>query len=181
MKALIGTTNLGKIQGAKEALEYYFNEVEIEGIKVSSDVANQPLNEEIYEGARNRVNHLIDYAKSNQMEVDYFLGIESGIMNLFGNWILINIAVIKDKNGYESIGTSAGFPVPSQYVEKIISTDLGQVMDSLFEHHEKRETIGGIHLLTDGIITRIDLTRESFLMALIKQLNEVWTDRASSK
>ena len=46
MKALIGTANPGKIQGAKEALEVYYKDVEIDGYKASSDVSDQPVNEE---------------------------------------------------------------------------------------------------------------------------------------
>ena len=38
MKVLIATKNQGKIEGAKKALEHYFNNVEIEGIPVESDV-----------------------------------------------------------------------------------------------------------------------------------------------
>ena len=36
MKILIGTKNIGKIEGAKQAFEKYFRNVEIEGIQVSS-------------------------------------------------------------------------------------------------------------------------------------------------
>ena len=47
MKVLMGTKNPGKIEGAKQAFERYFNNVEIEGIPINSDVGDQPLNEEI--------------------------------------------------------------------------------------------------------------------------------------
>lgn len=104
MNILIGTKNPGKIEGAKLAFQKYFEQFEIEGIPVSSDVSDQPVNCEIYEGARNRVDNLIKYAKENNIEADYFLGIESGITNLLGKWIIINVAVIKDKDGYESWG-----------------------------------------------------------------------------
>lgn len=40
MKILMGTKNPGKIEGAKEAFERYFDNVEIEGIKVSSEVGD---------------------------------------------------------------------------------------------------------------------------------------------
>ena len=53
MKAIIGTSNPGKIQGAKEALEKYYDNVEIEGYKASSNVGDQPVSEETLEGARN--------------------------------------------------------------------------------------------------------------------------------
>ena len=100
MKILIGTKNPGKIQGAKEAFENYFDKFDIEGIPVPSDVSEEPVNNEIYEGARNRVDNLKKYAEENNIDAEYFLGIESGITNLLGKWVIINIAVIKDKNGY---------------------------------------------------------------------------------
>lgn len=75
MKVLIATKNQGKIEGAKKALENYFEKVEIEGIPVSSDVPDQPVNKEIYVGARNRVKNLKEYAKKNNIKAELFLGI----------------------------------------------------------------------------------------------------------
>ena len=177
MKILIGTKNPGKIQGAKEAFENYFKEFEISGIPVSSNVGDEPVNNEIYEGARNRVNNLMSYAEENNIEAEYFLGVESGITNLLGKWIIISIAVIKDKNGYESWGTSPAFPVPDKYVDEIISTDLGKVMDKIFQKNDLRSTKGGISFLTNDVIGRIDQTREAFIMALTQHINEVWNDK----
>ena len=176
MKILIGSKNPGKIQGAKEAFEKYFGNVNIQGIPVPSDVSEEPVTYEIYEGSRNRVDNLIQYAKENNLEAEYFLGIESGITNLLGKWVIINIAVIKDKEGYESWGTSPAFPVPDKYVEEIISTDLGKVMDRIFEQNDLRSNKGGINFLTHEVISRIDLTRGAFIMALTQHINEIWKD-----
>ena len=63
MKVLIGTKNPGKIEGARRALRNYYDEFEIEGISALSNVSDQPVDEDIYFGARNRVNNLIKYAK----------------------------------------------------------------------------------------------------------------------
>jgi len=175
MKILIGSKNPSKIQGAKEAFEYFFDDVSIEGVSASSEVGEEPVNNEIYEGARNRVDNLKKYAEENNIEAEYFLGIESGITNLLGKWVIINIAVIKDKNGYESFGTSPAFPVPDKYVDEIINTDLGKVMDKIFKQNDLRSTKGGISFLTHDIITRIDLTREAFIMALTQFVNnDIW-------
>ncbi len=38
----MGTKNPGKIQGAREAFEKYFDNVEIQGIAVDSEVGDQP-------------------------------------------------------------------------------------------------------------------------------------------
>ena len=63
MKVLVATKNQGKIEGAKRALENYFDNVEIQGIPVESNVCEQPVNDEIYNGAKNRVKNLKMYAK----------------------------------------------------------------------------------------------------------------------
>ena len=177
MKILNGTQNPGKVQGAKEAFERYFDDFDIEGIPVSSNVSDEPVNDEIYTGAKNRVENLIKYSKDNNLDADYFLGIESGITNLLGKWIIINIAVIKDKNGYESWGTSPAFPVPDKYVKEIIDSDLGKVMDKIFNQTEIRKGKGGIGFLTHDKISRFDLTRGAFTMALTQFINnDIWKD-----
>ena len=58
MKVLIATKNQGKIEEAKRALEHYFKDIEIKGIPVGSNVPDQPVNKEIYKGAKNRVRNL---------------------------------------------------------------------------------------------------------------------------
>lgn len=71
MKILMGTKNSGKIEGAKQAFEKYFDNVKIEGIPVSSNVGDQPINEEILQGAKNRVKNLKEYAINNNIEADF--------------------------------------------------------------------------------------------------------------
>ena len=59
MKVLVGSRNPGKIEGAKQAVEKYYQDITIDGINVPSNVPDQPVNEDIYLGARNRVDNLI--------------------------------------------------------------------------------------------------------------------------
>ena len=95
MKILMGTKNPGKIEGAKQAFEKYFENVEVVGIPVSSNVGNQPINEEIIRGAKNRVKNLREYAIENQIKADFYISSEAGITNLLGEWIDINAVVIR--------------------------------------------------------------------------------------
>ena len=175
MKVLIATQNKGKIEGAKRAFEKFFDDVEVVGISASSDVPEQPVNEETWQGAKNRVKNLKAFAKENNIDADYFVSIESGMMNSLGSWMIVNIAVVEDKNGLESVSSSPGFPVPERLVEKIKEIGFGQVMDNHFNESDLRSRGGGIQLLTHDAVSRIDLTELAFVMALTKFINgEYW-------
>ena len=175
MKVLVATKNQGKIEGAKRALLKYFDDVEISGIPVDSNVGEQPVNDEIYIGAKNRVKNLKTYAKKKNIEADLFLAVESGINNSLGRWMITNIAVIEDNYEFESYGTSPSFPVPDNLVQNIIETDLSQVMNTIFEKdNERHNKGGGIQLLTHNKVSRIDLTEIAFIMALVKYINNDW-------
>ena len=171
MKILMGTKNPGKIEGAKQAFDKYFEEVKIEGISVNSDVGDQPINQEIFEGAKNRVKNLKEYAKNNNIEADFYISSEAGITNLLGEWIDINAVVIEDKKGFQSVGISQGFPIPNKYIDEIKATELGKVMDKIFSGKELGKGKGGISFLTKGEVSRIDLTRNAFVMALTSHIN----------
>lgn len=175
MKILIATQNKGKVEGAKRAFEKYFKDVEVVGISAPSDVPEQPVNDETFWGAKNRVKNLKQIAKENNIDADYFVSIESGMMNSLGSWMIVNIAVVEDKNGLESVSSSPGFPVPEKLVEKIKEIGLGQVMDNHFNESDLRSRGGGIQLLTHDVVSRIDLTEIAFEMALTKFINgEYW-------
>lgn len=175
MKILMGTKNPGKIEGAKKAFEEYFENIDIEGVSVSSDVSDQPINEEIFAGAKNRIKNLKKYAKENNIEADFYIASEAGITNLLGDWIDINAAVIESKDGFMSVGTSQGFPIPEKYVDEIKETELGKVMDKIFNGQKLGNGKGGISYLTKDVINRINLTKDAFIMALISHINgEIW-------
>ncbi len=175
MKVLVATKNPGKIEGAKQAFEKYFDNVQIEGISASSNVGNQPINQEILLGAKNRVKNLKEYAINNNIEADFYVSSEAGITDLLGEWIDINAVVIEDTKGFQSVGTSQGFPIPDKYIKEIKETELGKVMDKIFSGKELGKGKGGISFLTKDEISRIDLTRNAFIMALTKHINgETW-------
>lgn len=175
MKILMGTKNPGKIEGARQAFEKYFHNVEIQGISVNSEVGAQPVNQEIFQGAKNRVKNVKKYAQENNIKADYYVSSEAGITNLLGEWIDINAVVIEDAQGFQSVGTSQGFQIPEKYVKEIQETELGKVMDKIFEKNHLGQGKGGINLLTQGQVSRIELTTNAFVMALISHINgEIW-------
>ena len=175
MKVVIATKNQGKIEGASKALASYFSDFEIVGIPAPSNVGEQPVNEEIYIGAKNRVKNLKEYCKQNGIEAQLYLAVESGVYNSLGKWMVTNVAVIEDDKDFESWGTSPSFPIPDGFIDEIIATDLSQFTNKIFGEDNDRHNHGGaIQLLTKGKISRIDLNEFAFTMALIKFLNKEW-------
>ena len=115
------------------------------------------------------------YATDNNIEADFYISSEAGITNLLGEWLDINTVVIEDSNGFQSVGTSQGFPIPDKYIDEIKETELGKVMDKIFKGKELGKGKGGISFLTRNEVTRIDLTRNAFIMALTRHINEeIW-------
>ena len=177
MKVYIGSKNPGKIQACQEAFEKYFESVEVEGVSVSTDVPEQPFNEEVFQGAKNRVSNLKKYCEENSLEYDYIVSAESGITNQLGDWINLNIAFMENKDGLQSYGSSAGFPIPKKYIDKIKETNLTELYREVFSlEGEFQKGAGGIQTLTKGEFTRIDQTRFSFIMALTTYINDAWRD-----
>ena len=172
MKILMGTKNPGKIEGARQAFEKYFDNIDIEGIAVESNVGAQPVNEEILQGAKNRIKNLKKYANNNNIKADFYIASEAGITNLLGEWIDIYAVIIEDWNGFQSFGTIQGFPIPVKYIDEIKESELGKVMDRIFKGKELGKGKGGISFLTKDEVTRIDLTRNAFIMALTRFINE---------
>lgn len=168
MKILMGTKNAAKLEGAKRAFSRYFENVDVTGAPVISDVSNEPLNAEIEQGAQNRIKNLKIYAKENNIVADFYIASEAGFFNTFGRWVDTNLAIIEDSKGFQSMGISSGFPMPEKIAEEAIKTELGLVMDKIFSEQNLNQKGGGINYLTDEVITRADLTEQAFIMALIE-------------
>ena len=60
------------IEKYQERFEEYFENVEIEGISVNSEVSDQPINDEIFQGAKNRVKNLKEYAEMYEVQKQYY-------------------------------------------------------------------------------------------------------------
>ena len=174
IKILIGSKNKAKIEGAKLAFEKYFSDFEIISEDIQSGVNSQPINDEILLGARNRIKGLKEL---NIKDVDFYISSEAGLISIGDLYLNINMAVIEDINGYESIGTSQGYMIPKSKVESIKEKSLGVVLDEIFNGVNLNRNKGGIHFLTLGEMNRIELVKNSFILALVpflEQNKNIW-------
>jgi inosine/xanthosine triphosphatase len=174
MKVLIGTNNNVKVEACQAAFDNYFAGVEVITVNVPSEVSEMPLNDEITIGVRNRIKNLRRYAEDNNIEVDYYVAVESGINNFFDEWMITAVAGIENDSGLKSYSTSPSYPIPGDMVDEIIHDGLGPVMDRIFADDDSGHRKGGIGFLTHGKIRRYNLLEESFMMALIRVINNNW-------
>jgi len=167
MKILVGSKNPVKIDAVREAFSSYFDSLDVSGREVDSKVSAQPINSETFTGAKNRADGLFILAKKENLPIDYFVGIEGGILEEHGQWFALGCICIKNNKGETSFGTSALFPLPSVIVKELLNgKELGHVIDELAGDQNSKQKGGAIGYLTNGIISRKELYKQGIISAL---------------
>lgn len=165
MKIGIGTTSELKIRALKNALVKLGIDSEIISLKTKSGVSNQPFGyEETTRGARNRAE--VTFEKENP---DIALGVESGLVEIEGNYFDIACVYIKTKDE-ESVSYSAGYFTPRWIIEEIKkrNTEYGYITQRLSGDVEKDP----LKYFSGGKIKREELLSQAIEIGLVKILNK---------
>lgn len=172
MKILVGSANPVKIESVREAFSCYFENIEVDGININSEVSTQPTNEETFLGAKNRAINLKKLSEKENLNSDFFVGIEGGIIKLFNRWFAFGCMCIIDKEGKISFGTSPHFELPEIVVEKLLDgKELGDVIDELTNQKNSKQKNGAIGFFTNGVMNRKELYVEGLKVAIIPFLH----------
>jgi inosine/xanthosine triphosphatase len=173
MKVLVGSQNPVKIEAAKEAFSKYFDNVEVIGMKVDSKVPDQPINDQTFEGARNRALELKKINEEKKLGAKFFVGIEGGIIKLYSKWFAFGGMCILDDEGRIGFGTSPFFELPECITKHLLNgIELGEVMDKITGDHNTKQKYGAIGFLTKGIMNRKELYIHGLIVALIPFVNK---------
>ena len=173
MKVNVGSQNKGKIKAVNVALSHYFDDLNVNGVEVDSEVHNQPKTiQEIVKGAKNRA---IAAFKHGNCELG--IGIESGIFKFpetHSGYVDTSCTVIFDGKEF-FVGSSPCFEYPKKVIDAILND--GKEVCKIFnelgwgdEGFHQRE--GAIGVLTKGVITREKYSEFSVIMALTRYLNK---------
>ncbi len=165
----VGTENPAKIIGIEKAFKLIgvpeTHTVHVEGLKP------QPVGiEEIVYGA---VKRAITSYKECVSHDCFAVGLEAGVINISRGYCHSGqVAVIIHEDKY-SIGTSLFFPLPNRHCKDLISgKELAEIMASESGLASIRRNIGAIGYYTYGYITRIELSYQATLSALIPFMNK---------
>jgi len=163
--AVIGSLNKSKILGAKRALRLLgVRKIETKNVQ---GLKPQPIGfSEIFEGAFKRA-----YIAWKKYEQGLGVGIEAGIIDLYGYAFSGQIAVLTDGKHY-SFGFSSFFPLPKHVRDSIEEgRELRHVMVKESGIRFIAETIGAVGYYSSGYITRVELSFQAVLAALLPWLN----------
>ncbi len=183
MNILIASSNPTKIEGAKKAFKEFIKikklseeniavrpfKLNIYSAKLPSNVSEQPIGwQETLNGAYNRAQNAVNYAKQKNLNIDYFVGIEGGIVYINNIPHLINIASVINQKGTHYWGSSTFHPLPSKVNDFILDNkELAHFADWLSKDTDIRSKQGMVGVLTDNAITRLDINYMAVRSALI--------------
>jgi inosine/xanthosine triphosphatase len=170
MIVAVGTKNPAKIEGVRRGFSRYFHDLELRTVDTASTVRIQPLGlEQITEGAVIRGK----FALAN-IGGDFGVGIEAGIFMMNGTYFDHQQAAVVDRSGRTTLGLSAGFPLPPAPIQKMIKEgrELEHYAVGLTGIGEIGDKGGLIHYLTNGQVSRTDLTEQCIITALIPWLHK---------
>ncbi len=174
LKAVIGSLNESKINGARRALSLLgIRSEDIIAIKVKG-FKDQPIGfGEIFIGAAYRAIKSVKYLRNTSgVENGIGIGIEAGIIELHNTWFSGQIAIVADNEKY-SIGISSFFPLPRRITDVVSKgNELRQVMKEVSGYERIAETIGAIGFFSSGYMTRTDLSYQAVLAALLPWINK---------
>lgn len=166
MKAVITTLNKAKILGALKALRLLgVKDAVYVGVKTSIE---QPLSlrDTLY-AAIERIEYVID-----RVNADYYVAIEGGVVFNLLYPIEGQVAIVVDNRKRASIGYSSLFPLPINF--KSMLSENKTLEDLMYEKTKVRkvgELFGAIGYLSQGRMTRIELSYQAVLTAALPFIN----------
>ena len=87
--------------------------------------------------------------KKKILVLNFFVGIEGGIMKLYQKWFAFGAMCIIDDKGRIGSGTSPYFELPESITKHLLSgIELGDVMDKITGDHNTKQKGGAIGFFT---------------------------------
>jgi non-canonical (house-cleaning) NTP pyrophosphatase len=129
MIVCIGSTSARKIETVQKLFAQFEKAVTVKGFAATSGVPETPWDRETYEGARNRAT----FTRQQDPAADYFLGLESGLLERYEHIFEEAWCCVIAKDGTEYYGYSSGLKVPDSITKRMQRENLehNQVMTAI--------------------------------------------------
>lgn len=171
----VGSENPVKINCVAEAVQAFWPGALAVGINTDSGVSAQPDSDhEMLAGALNRARQALEKTPGAQFGV----GLEGGTLDAEdGMWAYAWIAIV-DRQGRLGKGQSGRFLLPEPIAQLVRDgIELGEADDRFFGRSNSKQQDGAIGILSDGVVTRLDLYKPAVVFALLPFVHAEFYDR----
>ncbi|MEK6976502.1 MAG: inosine/xanthosine triphosphatase [Candidatus Thermoplasmatota archaeon] len=167
----VGSANPVKVEAVRREVGAILasSKVQSHGHAVASGVPEQPRDDEVVRGARNRAR----LAREADPACDYAVGVEAGLMRLPGEsaHVEVQACVVVDRDGWETQGFGPGFHYPAWVTERALRGEMvSAILGPVANDPRIGSTTGAIGYLSDGRLDRTALTQQAVLMAFVPRI-----------
>ena len=182
IEVLVVSRNPVKIRAAQEAFSSFYENINLSNIEISEidptgvHLKAQPFGEEeTYETSRWRVKSAQDYKHG----FDFYVGIEGGVvLTPQNNPRIIVYSSIGNKSFIETV-RGCEIPLPRKFFTQLLNSthsELGDLMTEISGIPNIKQKEGAVGILTQNVVTRFDILKQSVIMALIPFINPQYFD-----
>lgn len=174
MKVVIASKSPVKIEASKRGFLAMFPHTDFifECVSANSGISDQPMSgEEIRNGSIGRVTH----ARELLPEADFYIGLEGGVENLYGELHNTGWVTVESKNNKRGHGRTLSFALPSEIRRLIIDEGMEQSHATdkvLNKESTKMGTTGTLGPLSNNALNYSDWYTHAVIGALVPFLNE---------
>lgn len=161
----VGSKNPVKINCVSKAVKAFWPQAYAVGVDTDSGFSAQPESDgEMFAGALNRAQQALEKTP----EAAFGVGVEGGTLDAEdGMWAYAWIAVV-DRQGRIGRGQSGRFLLPEPIAELVRQgIELGEADDRFFGRSNSKQQDGAIGILSDGVVSRLDLYEPAVVFALL--------------
>jgi inosine/xanthosine triphosphatase len=166
LRVNVGSANEVKISAVETVLKPLYGMVEVKSVDVPSGVPEEPINEEVLQGAINR-------AKAAICDAHLGIGIEAGLFwhEAVQLYLDVQFCAIIDAAGRLTVGHGPGFCYPPKIIDEVKKgKPVGRAMEELTGIESIGRKNGSVGYLSKGLIDRKRLTELAVLMAFIPRM-----------
>ena len=166
LQVIVGSSNPVKVQAVRAVLGLLSFPARVRGVRVKTEVSDQPFDAEALQGAMNR-------AKAALQDADFGVGIEAGLVwsSQMSDYFDVQFCAVVDRSGRVTVGHGPGFTYPPRIVEKVkAGATVGKAMARLTGIRAIGSKQGAIGYLTEGRLDRERLTESAVLMAMVPRI-----------
>ena len=162
----VGTDNPVKVRAVGRVMAALSFPARVRGVRVRTDVPEQPFGDEALQGALNR-------AKAAIGRGDFGVGIEAGLVwsPLLSDHFDVQYVAIVDRAGRVTVGHGPGFTYPPRVLENVkAGRTVGEAMERLTGVRGIGSKEGAIGYLTERRLDRDALTESAVMMAMVPRI-----------